>query len=239
MANSRILKTRKNRITWKYIKGNHYGIDLVGENGKYNVCDYIVAHSDGTVVQARSNYTTNDKSGNSYGNYVLIKHSNGMYTLYAHMRYGSVTVKVGQKVKKGQTIGYMGNTGYAFGAHLHFEVRDKNNLIINPTAYINADLPSASSNTTTKPTFKVGTVYKTQVILKVRDGAGVKKAQKTYKQLTTNAKANAYSSGINAGCLKKGTEVSCLEVKNINNEVWIRIPSGWVAAYYDKEYYVK
>lgn len=147
MANSRVLKTRKNRITWKYIKGNHYGIDIVGENGKYNVCDYIVAHSDGIVVQARSNYATNDKSGGSYGNYVLIRHTNGYYTLYAHMKYNSVQVKVGQKVKRGQVIGYMGNTGYAFGAHLHFEVRNKSNVIIDPTKYINADLPNVNSNT--------------------------------------------------------------------------------------------
>ena len=237
MANSRVLKTRKNRITWKYIKGNHYGIDIVGENGKYNVCDYIVAHSDGTVVQARNNYATNDKSGGSYGNYVLIKHTNGYYTLYAHMKYNSVTVKVGQKVKKGQTIGYMGNTGYAFGAHLHFEVRDKNNIMIDPTKYINADLPSASSNNSVK--YQVGKVYKTQVILKVRSGASIKTAQKTYSQLTANARANAYASGANKNCLKAGTEVTCLETKTVGKDTWIRIPSGWIAGYYSGQVYVK
>lgn len=144
MTNSRVLKTKGNKVTWGYKKGMHNGIDVVGTG---STLDYIVAHSDGTVVQARNNYRTTDTSGGSYGNYVLIKHTNGYYTLYAHMKYNSVTVKAGQKVKKGQTIGYMGNTGYAFGAHLHFEVRDKNNVIINPTAYINADLPSVNNNT--------------------------------------------------------------------------------------------
>ena len=53
-----------------------------------------------------------------------------MYTLYAHMKYGSVTVKVGDRVSRGQVIGYMGNTGYSFGAHLHFEVRNENDKYI-------------------------------------------------------------------------------------------------------------
>lgn len=117
MANSRVLKTKGNKVTWNYKKGVHGGIDIVGTG---STLDYIVAHSDGTVVQARSNYKTTDTTGGSYGNYVLIKHINGYYTLYAHMKYNSVTVKVGQKVKKGQVIGYMGNTGYAFRCTLTF-----------------------------------------------------------------------------------------------------------------------
>ena len=61
-----------------------------------------------------------------------------MYTLYAHMKYNSVQIKVGQKVNRGQTLGYMCNTRYAFGAHLHFEVRDKNNIMVDPVKHINA-----------------------------------------------------------------------------------------------------
>ena len=235
MANSRVLKTKGNLVTWGYKKGIHNGIDIVGTG---STLDYIVAHSDGTVVQARNNYATNDRSGGSYGNYVLIRHNNGMYTLYAHMRYNFVTVKAGQAIKKGQVIGYMGNTGYAFGAHLHFEVRDKNNNMIDPTKYINADLP-ASNNTNTNVKYQVGKIYKTQVILKVRCGAGTNYSQKTYSQLTKNAQANAYANGINKNCLEANTEVTCLEVKNIGDDVWIRIPSGWIASYYNKQWYVK
>ena len=135
---SRVFKSKGNVITQAYKKGVHNGIDLVGAG--YTL-DYITAHTEGTVVAVRNNYKTNDKYGYSYGNYVKIKH-NGYYTLYAHMKYNSVTIKVGQKVLKGQVIGYMGNTGHSFGAHLHFEVRDKNDNFINPTAYINADLPA-------------------------------------------------------------------------------------------------
>ena len=136
---SRILETKENQITQGYNALLHKGIDIVG----YKAClDYIVAHSDGVVVECRKTYKTTDKIGNSYGNYVKIKHDNGYYTLYAHMEYGSVCVNVGDKVTKGQVIGYMGATGRATGAHLHFEVRNAKDVRIDPTPYIDADLPS-------------------------------------------------------------------------------------------------
>ncbi len=140
---SRVFKDKDNQVTQKYKKGYHDGIDLVGY--KYAL-DYITAHSDGVVVSVRSNYKTTDKTGSSYGNYVKIKHSN-YYTLYAHMKYGSVTVKVGDTVKKGQTIGYMGSTGRSTGAHLHFEVRNAGDVKIDPTPYIDADFTSDTSTT--------------------------------------------------------------------------------------------
>ena len=121
MANSRVFKTKGNKITQKYKAGKHNGIDLVGTG---STLDYIVAHSDGTVTAVRKDCNATYKTGSSYGNYVKIKHTNGYYTLYAHLKYGSVSVKVGDKVKKGQVIGYMGNTGHSFGAHLHWEVRN-------------------------------------------------------------------------------------------------------------------
>ena len=141
---SRVFKNKDNQITQKYKKGTHNGIDLVGYK---NALDYIIAHSDGEVVSVRSNYKTTDKTGNSYGNYVKIKHNNGYYTLYAHLKYNSVCVTVGDRVAKGQMIGYMGATGHCTGAHLHFEVRDTSDTKIDPTAYIDADLPKIEETT--------------------------------------------------------------------------------------------
>ncbi len=140
---SRVLKTGVNQVTQKYKKGIHNGIDIVKSKASL---DYIVAHSDGEVVGVRKDYKTTDKTGNSYGNYVKIKHSNGYYTLYAHLKYGSVVVSVGNKVTKGQTIGYMGNTGHSTGAHLHFEVRNSSDVRIAPTPYIDADLPNMNAS---------------------------------------------------------------------------------------------
>lgn len=86
-----------------------------------------VASAGGTVIQA------SDK-GNGYGNCVIIDHGNGISTLYAH--HQSLAVSVGDTVVQGQTIGYIGHTGYAYGDHLHFEVR-VNGEHTNPLNYVN------------------------------------------------------------------------------------------------------
>ena len=237
----RVLKSGKCEVSQKYKGARHNGIDLVGAG--YTL-DYVVAHSDGTVVGVVSNinYNTSKSGRRIYGNYVKIKHDNGMFTFYAHLKYGSVAVKVGDRVSKGQVLGFMGNTGYSFGAHLHFEVRNTSNVQIDPTSYVGADLPVAEkqdANISNNASYKVGTTYTTQVILKVRSGAGTNYAQKSYKQLTPNAKANAYSTGVNVGCLKAGTRVTCQEIRQVGNDTWIRIPSGWVAGKYNGKIYVK
>ena len=154
---SRVLKTKENQITNPYGNNGHSGIDLVG---RINQLDSIIAHSAGTVTYIQKGHGNNTRAtGNaSYGNLVKIKHGNGMFTLYAHL--ASVSVAVGQKVTKGQTIGSMGNTGCSFGAHLHFEVRNTSDAIINPTSYINADLPNLSTNsaaTAQAPSTKIET----------------------------------------------------------------------------------
>ncbi len=137
---SRVLKNKTNEITQNYKKGFHDGIDLVGYK---NALDYVIAHSDGVVVSVRNDYKTIDKTGISYGNYVKIKHNNGYYTLYAHLKQESITVKVGDKVSKGEVIGFMGATGHTDGAHLHFEVRDDKDIQIDPTQYIDKELPKS------------------------------------------------------------------------------------------------
>lgn len=133
---SRILEDATNQITQNYKQGMHYGIDVVKYKGK--LCN-VLAHSDGVVVWIQTGQKNNRKAtGNaSYGNCVKIKHNNGMFTLYAHLK--SVNVSLNEKVKKGQVIGYMGNTGNSSGAHLHFEVRNKNNVRIDPTPYLEGD----------------------------------------------------------------------------------------------------
>lgn len=132
----RALKSGLCEVTQDYKAGVHNGIDIVRQG--YQL-DYIVAHSDGKIIQAQDGLG-NMKGTNSYGNYVKIDHGNGYCTLYAHMQKG-ISVKNGQYVKKGQVLGYMGNTGNSYGAHLHFEVW-KGGTRINPTEYLEKDLPS-------------------------------------------------------------------------------------------------
>lgn len=135
----RVLEGDLCEITQGYKAGVHNGIDLVGKD--YTLA-WEVAHSDGTVVAVRNN--CNGFENGSYGNYVKIRHDNGYYTLYGHMAYNTVRVSVGQRVSKGQVLGYMGNTGMSYGGHLHFEVRTPSDVRINPTEYLNADLPNST-----------------------------------------------------------------------------------------------
>lgn len=106
----------------KQVSDFHLGIDLV--SSKYGT-DYIVAFADGVVTYAGAN--------GGYGNVVYIDHGNGYQTRYAHQKY--LNVKVGQAVKKGDVLGYMGTTGNSTGNHVHFEVRINGNTV-NPYDYV-------------------------------------------------------------------------------------------------------
>ncbi|MBO5897263.1 MAG: peptidoglycan DD-metalloendopeptidase family protein [Clostridia bacterium] len=105
--------------------GNHKGIDISGKNASGCL---VVAGASGVVTEAGYN------SG-GYGNYVKINHGNGIETLYAHMLDNSLAVSAGDIVQKGQVVGQVGNTGYSFGAHLHFEVRI-NGVKVDPAPYL-------------------------------------------------------------------------------------------------------
>ncbi|MDD4066825.1 MAG: M23 family metallopeptidase [Clostridia bacterium] len=112
--------SRKDPVTGEMSK--HHGIDIAASTGAK-----IVSYADGTIESVLTSPV--------YGNYIVVKHSNNIYTLYAHMSsYGNYGV--GSNVKKGDVIGYVGSTGKSTGPHLHFEVRVGGNSLekaINPT----------------------------------------------------------------------------------------------------------
>lgn len=98
----------------------HTGLDIGAPTGAY-----IIAANDGVVTQSTYSY--------SYGNFIMINHGGGVYTLYAH---GSERLKeVGDIVERGEAIMKVGSTGWATGAHLHFEIRI-NGQTIDPYNYI-------------------------------------------------------------------------------------------------------
>lgn len=218
---SRLLETKIHYITQIYKKDVHDGIDLVDKSKGYNDLCNIIAHSDGEVVAVRNNCNGFEKG--SYGNYVKIKHNNGYSTLYAHLKYKSVKVKVGDMVKSGEVIGYMGNTGYSFGGHLHFEVRDENDDKINPTEFLEKDLPEIK-----KEEFPTGD-YKTKYDMYVRYNAGLIYGIKLVKHLTEDGKRNATSKNPNSlAVYKKGTIFTALKIINNKYGVWAKTPSGYV-----------
>ena len=99
----------------------HRGIDFPSPQGTP-----VMAAEAGTV-------TTVLYSNKSYGNRVIIDHGNGISTLYGHN--STISVSLGQKVNKGQTIAGVGSTGKSTGNHVHFEIRI-NGKPINPTSYV-------------------------------------------------------------------------------------------------------
>lgn len=103
----------------------HDGIDISGPNAEGCL---VVAGAGGTVIEA-------GYSSGGYGNYAIIDHGNGIQTVYGHMLDNSLRVRTGQYIGKGEIIGQVGNTGYSFGAHLHFEVRI-NGIRVNPAPYL-------------------------------------------------------------------------------------------------------
>ena len=99
----------------------HRGIDFPSPQGTP-----VMAAEAGTV-------TTVLYSNKSYGNRVIIDHGNGISTLYGHN--STISVSLGQRVSKGQTIAGVGSTGRSTGNHVHFEIRI-NGKPINPTSYV-------------------------------------------------------------------------------------------------------
>lgn len=100
----------------------HQGVDYAAPTGTP-----IKAVGDGVITRAGW--------GNGYGNMIVIKHSGGLESQYAHMSGFARGIKSGMRVKQGQTIGYVGATGVATGPHLDFRLK-QNGKFINPTKVI-------------------------------------------------------------------------------------------------------
>jgi hypothetical protein len=110
------------------IKKQHNGIDLVATNdGKVGQTDYLLAHTAGTVESVGYDL--------SAGNFIKIRVDKDTIMVYYHMKNKS-ELKKGATVKKGDRLGYMGKTGTATGAHLHFGIKYKNSWI-DPEPYLN------------------------------------------------------------------------------------------------------
>lgn len=111
---SRFTKRRFHPILkrWKA----HLGIDYAARRGTP-----VVAAASGIVIHA-------SRLG-SYGKLIKIRHKDGYETRYAHLKSYRRGIKRGKRVKKGQTIGYVGTTGRSTGPHLHFELRKKGRAI--------------------------------------------------------------------------------------------------------------
>ena len=141
-AKSRQTTAFKKQGDWKL--GYHTGIDRVCDTDRT-----LVAVSDGVVTRISG-------CGQSYGNHIVYRTADGKTVLYAHMK-DKPSLKVGAKIKAGQKLGTMGNTGNSYGAHLHIEIQSgatwgygKN--LLDPNKYIDwAEFGSQESDFMSKP----------------------------------------------------------------------------------------
>src|SRR5690606_28214645 len=105
------------------VRRNHNGIDLAAPTGTP-----VYATADGIVARA-------DRFG-SYGNYIQIEHGGEMQTRFAHL--SGYAVSAGDRVRKGDLIGYVGSPGRSTGPHLHYEVRGAGEAV-DPTPYMTGE----------------------------------------------------------------------------------------------------
>ena len=101
----------------------HYGVDLGAAMGEKIKCA-----AQGEAVEVGKN--------DEYGNYIVVRHSETIYTLYAHCK--ELLPKVGDTINAGQVIATVGDTGNATGPHLHFEIRDGETWL-DPAAFLELD----------------------------------------------------------------------------------------------------
>lgn len=249
-----------NTTVWgRYWDYAHNGIDLVRDP---HYCDWIVAHSAGIVVSVETRYTGTIWDG-SWGNHVKIKHKNDMATMYAHLAHGTIKVKVGDKVKKGQILGYMGSTGPSTAAHLHFEVYDKQGVRIDPYPYLNTDLPGMNTKKITargydlrkgewlpavtstniavqtigNPHHRLGAITLKISNVKNFEGYNVwRRGKKTFGKKIT---AYGTKKGEYAGSKYRGTVALAIDCPHIAYKVKLKNSQIWLPTVYGKRYNLK
>lgn len=180
-------------------KKTHKGVDLVPKSTEET--PNILAFDDGTVVYAANVKGVNENTGNpGMGTNVALKHKDGTITRYQHLKYGSVKLKKGDTIKKGQALGVYGRptTGNSTGPHLHFDISlpemPKQNSIkgsfCGETRYYVDPVPYLTKKTTQKPSKPAQSSTKQYTVtasaLNIRNGSSLqsKVVGRTYKGVT-------------------------------------------------------
>ena len=204
----------RNRVTSGFrlaARPEHNGIDLVGDDDKtvHAVAGGTVGFA-GIVPKSAGGLTW------QWGYYVRIDGNDGRKYYYCHLAAGSLLVRVGQRVQAGTALGTMGNTGYSFGAHTHFEVRNAYGTAIDPASY--AGVRNA-----------VGTYTDTE---SEDDNMKFLKVTSGKCEVFTAPDVNAVDKAYNGGKLTEGTCYPVqAEVGNSGGYSWVRIFVAGVQRY--------
>jgi len=108
-----------------YTLSSYYGyrVQVFGEGNFHSGIDIAGTGYGSKVYAANNGVIETMEYVYNYGYHIIINHNNGYYTVYAHMKGFAPNISVGSTVSRGQTIGYVGDTGWATGPHLHYEIR--------------------------------------------------------------------------------------------------------------------
>lgn len=185
----------------------HYGTDYGTNNLK--LAQYAIEN--GTVIDCGR--------ASDGANYVWVKYPR-INKKMLHYHLDSISVKNGQSVKKGTLLGYTGMTGKATGIHLHLAVKDLTTG--------NYEDPEKFAATYSADGYKTGLYKVTASLLHVRSGPSTSYKYLKFSELTANAKSqikklnkNKEADGLVSGC-------ECT-VSQIKNNIWGKIPSGWIS----------
>ena len=131
---------------------------------------------------------------------------------------------------------YANKSEYAVRGAIYVKAGKHTVCALDNGAKSNDTLAKCGFTCSEKPAYKVGSVYTLQANMRVRFGAGTGFAKKSHTQLTVDGQK--HDSNLN-GTLDRGTKVTVKEVVNVGGDVWLRIPSGYIAGYYKGKIYVK
>ncbi|MBK6828668.1 MAG: peptidoglycan DD-metalloendopeptidase family protein [Chitinophagaceae bacterium] len=138
LARTPAIQPVSNKDLNRIASGYGYRIDPVYKTTKFHAgLDFSAPQGTPIYATADGTVSTSGNTGNGYGNHVIINHGYGYETLYGHMV--RVKSRVGQAVKRGEVIGWVGSTGKSTGPHCHYEVH-KNGEKIDPIYYFYNDL---------------------------------------------------------------------------------------------------
>ena len=138
LASTPAIQPVNNKDMNRIASGFGYRIDPVYKTVKFHAgLDFAAPQGTPIYATADGRVTTSGNAGNGYGNHVVLRHGFGYETLYGHMV--RVKARVGQTVKRGEVIGWVGSTGKSTGPHLHYEVH-KNGKQIDPIYFFYNDL---------------------------------------------------------------------------------------------------
>ena len=220
------------RITQHYGHNGHKGADLGATNDRK-----VFANSIGTVesIQTGIPNAQGSTGTRSWGNFVLIKHPNGMKTRYAHL--SQVLVKKGQQVNAGQQIGVQGNTGNSYGVHLHYEVYNTLGVRINSETYIEKcvygaqkkGIYSAYDNVKNKwlPSVTIGT---SSYAGNLGNGISAFKVENLTYRAHDKVKKKwlAWVTGLNDYAGNLPNDIDAIQIKNATYRVYDNVKKKWL-----------